>query len=597
MRRASTVYATIVALAMAAYFAGLGGRYAPKNGDESVYFHIARLTAASGQWLPLRSDLDGMRNTKPPMLTWQGIASTHWGAEWSAFRLRWPSVAYTFATALMVGWLAARLAAGARRAPGDSTQASAWFASPAASTSPASPAVAGFVAAGCWLAFFTTYRYGRPFLTNAPEVFWLFAPFFGLLAWRGAFDSRWAYPAACGAAIGVGLLYKSFALLLPVGLGLAWWKLHRRRYDVRRFVALDAPGLAMCAVIALAVFGAWFVLDPDPAAVWREFVIGENAEKFDAEHGYLRTLLWGGSSVWSLAANYPLNAGLLAFPVVALVVRTVRAPRTLSDAERLLWLWVIALFVVFALPSQRSGRYLLSAMPAIAVLLALRWHTLARSAFLATAVASAAVGALLGWLAWRIAPSLPAEAGYGVTVWAWLAALAVALVAAFARRRWTRPAALASVFLVYLAYAATVQPLERGAGQFDDAARRAASGRDVWVPCNFRASYEPYRFALPGANVLGYQDEGGEHTPAQLAERYPRFVAQVPLAGGDGCAGCRVLGERLEIRSRHSAREIERMLQGEVFEHLFVRERLIEGPLAAREMPGALTPGTASQCR
>ena len=35
------------------YLFGLGGPYAPANGDEMVYIHIARMTAESGHWLPL----------------------------------------------------------------------------------------------------------------------------------------------------------------------------------------------------------------------------------------------------------------------------------------------------------------------------------------------------------------------------------------------------------------------------------------------------------------------------------------------------------------------------------------------------------------
>ncbi len=61
----------LLVVAIAIYALGLGGQYNPTNGDELVYTHIARLTAASGHWLPLVSDLDHMRNTKPPLLFWQ----------------------------------------------------------------------------------------------------------------------------------------------------------------------------------------------------------------------------------------------------------------------------------------------------------------------------------------------------------------------------------------------------------------------------------------------------------------------------------------------------------------------------------------------
>ena len=60
----------LLVLALGLYFFGLGSFFAPTNGDEMVYLHIARLTADSGHWLPLVSDLDHMRNTKPPLLFW-----------------------------------------------------------------------------------------------------------------------------------------------------------------------------------------------------------------------------------------------------------------------------------------------------------------------------------------------------------------------------------------------------------------------------------------------------------------------------------------------------------------------------------------------
>ena len=63
----------LLALAVALYFFGLGSFYAPTNGDEMVYIHIARLTAEAGHWLPLVSDLGTMRNTKPPLLFWQAL--------------------------------------------------------------------------------------------------------------------------------------------------------------------------------------------------------------------------------------------------------------------------------------------------------------------------------------------------------------------------------------------------------------------------------------------------------------------------------------------------------------------------------------------
>ena len=100
-------YGLATVLAFFTYFYGLDSQHIPKNGDEYPYEHITRMTAASGHWLPLQSELQDFRNTKPPLLFWQGITSTQWAFDWSLWNLRWPSVIYTLLTAGMVfilGW-------------------------------------------------------------------------------------------------------------------------------------------------------------------------------------------------------------------------------------------------------------------------------------------------------------------------------------------------------------------------------------------------------------------------------------------------------------------------------------------------------------
>jgi ribose 1,5-bisphosphokinase PhnN len=51
-----------------------------------------------------------------------------------------------------------------------------------------------------------------------------------------------------------------------------------------------------------------------------------------------------------------------------------------------------------------------------------------------------------------------------------------------------------------------------------------------------------------------------------------------------------ILGERLDLRGRHSGDEIREMLAGNVSEHLFVREVLVERAKAEPAPP--LTPET-----
>src|ERR1019366_7130934 len=96
---------------------------------------------------------------------------------------------------------------------------------------------------------------------------WIF-PFFVLLYWRQAFASRWLIPLLLGVNIGIGFLYKSFALGLPVTLGLAGWYLHQRQYRVAEFLKQDALKVVITVSVAVAMFAMWFVLDPNPQAVW-----------------------------------------------------------------------------------------------------------------------------------------------------------------------------------------------------------------------------------------------------------------------------------------------------------------------------------------
>ncbi|HKB60569.1 MAG TPA: phospholipid carrier-dependent glycosyltransferase [Gallionellaceae bacterium] len=547
------LYGLAVLLAVFAYFYGLDSQYIPKNGDEYPYAHITRLTAESGHLLPLQSQLDHMRDTKPPLLFWQGIAATDWGQDWDLWHLRIPSVIYTLLTALLVFVLTLRLSGKTET---------------------------GLVAVLAWLAFFSTYRYGRPFLANPPEVFWMTLPFFILLSLpRATFDSRLTAPLLLGLALGVGLLYKSFALLAPAGITLAWWYLHQRRYNWHAFITRDGAKLTIIVAAALAVFALWFALDPNPGAVWREFVLRENLGKLDAHGaGYFSTLLWGGSSVWALLLGYPLNAGLLAVPVAALMWAAWRRRAEMRDAEKMLWMLVAVLFLVFALPSQRSARYLLEGMPALAVLLAMGWQRVGRWAFAVSLGLAGLALALFGFLSRHLQHALGGTL-YPAAWWLLLGAAIALIAAGLVLPRLTRPFALVAPFVVYLSFSLFLQPFDGAFGHYSSHALSDVRGKMVWTPCDFRAKDEGHRFLLPGARVSGYY-ESAALTPAELAKRYRMFAVQLPLGEQPACEACTVIGSRLEIRGRQSGAEIKDMLKGNVFPHLFVREWLVESASA-----------------
>jgi 4-amino-4-deoxy-L-arabinose transferase-like glycosyltransferase len=533
------------------YISGLDSDHIPKNGDEFVYLNIARLTAQSGHWLPLQAGDAEMRNTKPPLLLWQGITSSHWGRDWARWRLRYPSVVYTLLTSLMVFLLGRRLT----RRP-----------------------ETGFVAFLVFLGFFSTYRYGRPYLTDAPVVFWLFLPLFVLLYWQPkASESRWVVPLTLGLGLGIGLLYKSFALLVPVALCLAWWYSHRRDHQLSQFLRLDAGKIAIMAVISLALFSLWFLLDPEPQAIWRGFVLGENLTKFNSGRGgYVQGLLWGGSSIWRLAVSYPLNAGLLAFPVVVLFWVAFKRRRQTDEAEKVLWVWIVALFLFFSLPSQRDERYLLPGMPALAVLCALNWQQINRKAFAASLIVTGIGAAVLAYLSVRLQRGMPDVQLFPPAYWLLLTGVVLLVALGLWRPSLTRIGTAVAALLFLLSFSSFMGPLDGPVGVYDARAQQYAVGKEVWVPINFRAKEEGYRFFLPGAEVRGYRSDGAS-TVADLGARYHLFVASLPVESAPP-AGFKVIGQRLDIGSRHSSGQIMEMMRGKVFEHLFRREFLLEVP-------------------
>ncbi|MFO7599512.1 MAG: glycosyl transferase family 39 [Candidatus Desulfacyla sp.] len=551
LQRAPLAAIVIIGLVFAlfTYLYGLGSAHILRNGDELVYMQITRVTGTANQWLPLQSDMPDMRNTKPPLLFWQGLLSTDWGAHWSLWALRWPSVMWTFGTALLCGLLGWRLSG--------------------------RDLFKGALAALFYLAFFTTYRYGRPYLTNPPETFWVFACFFTILWWKPrSFDSRFVFPTILGVLAGMALLTKSFAQLLPIVVGLACWHLHVRGWRVGAFVRASLPGIVWTGLLSLGMFSLWFVLDPEPAAIWREFVVGENIGKMGGEVGsWFKGLLWGGDSVWRLWGSWFSNAGLLAFPLFGMMVESWRHRRTLPDGERLLWIWVFAIFIVFCIPSERSGRYLLEGMPALAVVMATRCHHVGRYAFVLSLSAVIAVLLPIGWLSLLLAREVGVQA-FPWWHWPLVVTGAAFAAAAIARPRWTAMGSATAVLSVFLSLAGFLSVFDKPLGVFNSVVTEATVGRVVWVPENFRSVAEQYRFLLPRAVVRGYpaalkMPHAGIRGPDDFV------VIRRPL---DAPAPESAIGSRIHLTSRHTARQIWEMATGSVQKHLFAREWVVAPP-------------------
>lgn len=565
---------TLLLLAIAVYVIGLGGQYIPTNGDEMVYAHIARKTAETSHWLPLASELVDTRNTKPPLLFWQAMVAGDWGQHWSLAALRTPSLIYTLLIAAAIAWSVRLITRHWRD---------------------------GLIAACVYLVFLSTFRYGRPYLTSAPETFWFSLPLFGLLWQRlrqPANGPGWGLHALFGLGLGLGLAYKSFALIAPAAA--AWWLALVLSEARLTWSALFRHTLrtAFSALLALGVFALWFVLDPDPAAVWREFIVGENAAKFSDARGYWQEALsLSGSSLWSQLLAYAVNAGLLAFAVIGLAwlglkqLPRLRSRLPLPPHQAILLAWAAVWLLVFLFPSQRSARYVIPAMPAVAMLLALHWRSIGRLWFVPTLLLSGLALLVLGRIAWvGHALGLSSATDIGLVLLT-VGLGACVIVIGLWHATWTRTGAVLAGLLVYATFDLTVAPMDGPVGLYE-AATATPAGR-IAVPNGFNSQFERFQFLLPGQRQFIPYDTGGR----ALARVAPGTTLPMPaqqlqqlLDTHDGVVWiqsdiaetaptclpqCRVLGERWLLTSRHMPGEVTLANLWQPQQWLFKREWLL----------------------
>ena len=578
--RPAVLWPALLLLIALLYLLGLGSPFAPTNGDEMVYIHIARVTTESGHWLPLQSELAGMRNTKPPLLIWQAIVASGWGSHWSLLALRLPSIGYTFATTALLAFFTWRMSGKRRTA---------------------------CLAAVLYLLYFSTFRYGRVYLTSAPETFWLALPMWWLLWLRvrgnapGAAlgttpaNPGWLAYSLFGVAMGLGCAYKSFALVAPASAALWCALLWIGPTPNWKTVLRATAGVTWSALIGVGLFALWFVLDPDPAAVWQEFVVGENGGKMSNTMGYWQAALSGPYPMWTQLLAYPVNAGLLVFTCLGLCWIALqrglhwRNYAQLDPAQRVLLVWLMVWLIVFTLPSQRSERYVIPAVPALAMSMALLWNQIGRIWSVATLLLMAPALVMLARIAWVIG-----ELDVGVPMLSALAVLAAAvgLLAVFLglfNARWTRNASLLACAAVYACFGLMVAPLSRPEANYSPAIQARMQGQRVAVPNGFTGQFEHYRFLLPGAGIFPFDVESrntGERYPDMPApERLQRllkeFDAVVWLQDNEEqedptcLPQCELLAQRWHIKSRHKTGEVTLDNIWDPQDWLFSREWLL----------------------
>jgi 4-amino-4-deoxy-L-arabinose transferase-like glycosyltransferase len=519
-------WAAALVLGAVAYLHGLGDTFIPSIGDEPPYLQIARVTRASGRFLPLLSDT-GITNTKPPLLFWQGIVAASAGT-FDLFWLRLPNVLLTFATAAAAGFLAFRITR--RRGM-------------------------AFLAAALFLAFRSTVQHGRPFLTNPGETFFLFLP---LVLLHGRSAPRLGLALACGASLGAAALYKSFAVVVPGTLAIALVLLRRSEFAPLAFLRRWGPFLAGAGALGLAAFLLWPALDPHPDLVWAQFVVGENAGKL-RPGGYLAGMVSGPYPVWRMWLAPLSNAGLLAPLVVGLLVDLWRRRRALSPDESELWLFVLAYLAFYTLPSQRQENYVLPTSAAIAVLLALRFEALGavwlRIALVPLALAGFALPVL------EVVAARAAHAPWSPLAGAVAGLLGVVAAAATFRDRLARAVFPALPALALLAISALLSPFGR---PFSPPTVSALAGRTVLFPDRFAREYEMYRYMAPGMDVRGYG------CPTHALECLPPdglppgALAAVVTSTSRPLPGWEAVEDRAHLRQRHTPAEIAAIVRGDV---------------------------------
>jgi hypothetical protein len=308
--------------------------------------------------------------------------------------------------------------------------------------------------------------------------------------------------------------------------------------------------------------------------------------------------------MWTQLLAYPANAGLLFFATlgfcgVALARGVRRATYAqLSPALWVLLAWLVVWLVVFTIPSQRSERYVIPAMPALAIAMALLWERIAKLWFWITLLIATPALIMLARIAWVIGDMGIASAPeVAMTLIAACAGLAGGL-AGFGKKIWARNAALVACLSVYATFGLMVAPLSNADANYSPALQSQMNGLRVAVPNGFTGQYERFHLVLPGARITPYDAEGRNTgalypdmpAPQRLNTLLAQFDAVVWLQderdeAQPSCAPqCQVLGARWHIKSRHKTGEVTLSNLWQPQEWLFRREWLVV-PTVPSESP------------
>jgi hypothetical protein len=279
--------------------------------------------------------------------------------------------------------------------------------------------------------------------------------------------------------------------------------------------------------------------------------------------------------MWTQLLAYPENAGVLFF--IPLGLAWAFAPQAwrrttytaITPHQAVLGAWLVVWLVIFTLPSQRSARYVIPAMPALAIVLALAWERLGRVWFYLTLLICIPALVLLARIGWVMGDLQIASSAEVAIILIAACAGFIGVVAGFASKNWCKPAALVSVLAVYASFGTMVAPLSNPSAGYSASALQAVQDRRVAVPNGFTGQFERFQFILPGAKFTPYDAEGRNTGalrpdlpgPQRLTTLLGAFDAVVWLQDGlhepPSCLpACELLGQRWHVKSRHKSGEI-----------------------------------------
>jgi hypothetical protein len=254
-------------------------------------------------------------------------------------------------------------------------------------------------------------------------------------------------------------------------------------------------------------------------------------------------------------------------------LRQLAAGRALTRPSRplmVMLVWLALWLAVFTIPSQRSARYVIPAMPAMAMVMALYWDRIAKPWHWLTALVLLPALLIMARVAWVIHSMDVGDAGTGLWALLTLGCGIVFALVGLLRPRWSGAATLATCLALYASFGAMVAPLSTTQAGYSPATQSQLNNALIAVPNGFTGQYERFQFVLPGNRFDPYDAEG-RNTGALKPELPPAERLVYLLSTHDAVVwlqeelsqtqpscvpSCQVIGSRWHVKSRHKSGEV-----------------------------------------